>query len=1107
MFKRKRPAISTAALGCRRPLRFSQKPCRLLQAYDQINKISFLIDTGSVISTIKANKREFVKKPDDKVLYSATANEILTFGESFLSVNFNTPHNYEWKFTKTDLNFSIIGLDFLIAHNLVVDPFNRCLIDKGNGITIPLKPARITPPKLCCVLPEKSEFHSILAKYPKILNPPHRFKRVKHGIEHSINTNGNIVKSKLRRTSPETQKVIDEQIDEWLREGIVFRSDSPYASCLHVVPRKSGKPRVCVDYRNLNAISLLKSYPIPHIHSMLDNLYGSKIFSVLDLKSAYFNVPVREQDKCKTAFIVKNGCYAFNYLPFGLKSAPATFMHFIHEVLYSQIPSLKNFTEVYLDDILIHTPDIQSHKEILDQVCQCLSKFNLGINLSKCVLGQSSINYLGFSINSHGYTATNEKVKAIIDFPLPRTVRQLSRFCGMINFYHRAIKNCSGLLKPLYDIFHHNRKKPKSTPIEWTDAQKDAFTSVKNALSQKTVLSFPIPNAPTFLATDASDSTIAATLFQFDSAKNCRVPIAFYSKNLQKAQLNYSIFDKEILAIYMSIKHFQFMLECRNFKILCDNQAVVKSITKPNLDNMSARVRRHLQFISQYSTDLEYIESKQNFVADTLTRSGILLVSDLPDALNYEEIAQAQQSDPEIQSYLSQISSLQFKNLPLEGSCETILCDVSQSDTRVVLPKQFRRKAFEHVHFLNHAGIKSTNYMLKQRFIWPNMNKDIKDWVSQCHKCQSIKTKRHTYTPIARFPPSNQAFEDLHLDLIGPLPPARGYHYILTITDRFTKGSFAIAIPDCKSDTIATYFLNQYIALFGVPKTIVTDNASYFSSYSWSKFMSFLNVKQKFITPYHCQANGMVERFNRYLRTALRCHDKSESWFDHLGLALLGMNSSYNEDLKMSRAERLFGKKLRLPSSFFEQTPQVSYNDPDFLKSLLSFFNNREQAPINSQKSYRKTFIDKNLLNCSAVYMRVDRVKKGLEPSFTGPFKVLQKFDKYFTLETSRGNKNVSLDRLKPAYTTPLDNLSSDNQTKLINQHCFAESSVDNNSLIGNSVNSDSPSSPSDKNPSTPTSISPSLNDNVIKLPTCHPVPKPRSRSGRTIKPPVRLNI
>ena len=158
-------------------------------------------------------------------------------------------------------------------------------------------------------------------------------------------------------------------------------------------------------------------------------------------------------------------------------------------------------------------------------------------------------------------------MKAICDYPLPKTIRQLMRFCGMVNFYHKSIPKCSSLLKPLYDILREYRSKPKSSVISWSQKIEKCFVLVKDALSMKTVLSYIIPNAPTFLATDASDSCIAATLYRLHPVRNERVPLAFFSRKLQKAELKYLIFDKEVLAIYCSIKNFRYMLKLRSFKI------------------------------------------------------------------------------------------------------------------------------------------------------------------------------------------------------------------------------------------------------------------------------------------------------------------------------------------------------------------------------------------------------------------------------------------------------------------------------------------------------------------------------------------------------------
>ena len=213
-------------------------------------------------------------------------------------------------------------------------------------------------------------------------------------------------------------------------------------------------------------------------------------------------------------------------------------------------------------------------------------------------------------------------------------------------------------------MLNSNQKRPKSTVIQWSDQQKFHFEKVKAALGKKTILLYPIPYAETFLSTDASDSCIAAALYQFDPSRKLHVPIAFFSRKLSKAQLKYAIFDK-VLAIYESIKFFRYMLDGHHFTILCDNEAVVQSSTKKNSETFSARILRQLQYISQFSTDCQFIESDKNVVADALTRANIALISDLPDALDFEAIAEAKKSDADIQSLCNTITSLQLKSLPV----------------------------------------------------------------------------------------------------------------------------------------------------------------------------------------------------------------------------------------------------------------------------------------------------------------------------------------------------------------------------------------------------------------------------------------------------------
>ena len=209
--------------------------CKLLIAYDFINNISFLIDTGSSYSLISTSKRKRKINPNPTVLYSATSNVIQTYGKQTLKINSNFSVDYTWDFIKTDLNFSIIGLDILNFYKLTVDTNKRCLIDTRNNVVINLNPCYCKPPSVTCVLPKQSQFYDILAN---VVTPTSRFERQPVNIQHAIVTNDEIVKSKLRRMLSEMQKVVDEQINEWLRDGIISRSDSPFASCLHVVPKK-----------------------------------------------------------------------------------------------------------------------------------------------------------------------------------------------------------------------------------------------------------------------------------------------------------------------------------------------------------------------------------------------------------------------------------------------------------------------------------------------------------------------------------------------------------------------------------------------------------------------------------------------------------------------------------------------------------------------------------------------------------------------------------------------------------------------------------------------------------------------------------------------------
>ncbi|GBN00037.1 Retrovirus-related Pol polyprotein from transposon opus [Araneus ventricosus] len=307
-------------------------------------------------------------------------------------------------------------------------------------------------------------------------------------------------------------------------------------------------------------------YPIPHIHDFTHFLHGKSVFSKIDLVKAYHEIPIFPADVPKTAVITPLGLYEYKYMCFGLRNAAQTFQRYIDSVIRDL-----DFCYAYLDDILVASPDEDSHKRDLESLFQCLSKNGIVINPDKCVYGQTQLSYLGFHMSAAGLKPLPEKVETILNCPLPDTVDKLRRFLAIVNFYHRFIKNASAVQAPLFDLVKSKKRKDKSR-IEWNESTLQRFEDCKQALSNAALLAFYDPSASLSLYTDASDIAIGAVLQQ----NSCRQskPLAFFPRKLSDSEKNYSTFDRELLAIYLAI-HFRHMLEGREFTVFTDHRPLV----------------------------------------------------------------------------------------------------------------------------------------------------------------------------------------------------------------------------------------------------------------------------------------------------------------------------------------------------------------------------------------------------------------------------------------------------------------------------------------------------------------------------------------------------
>ena len=276
-----------------------------------------------------------------------------------------------------------------------------------------------------------------------------------------------------------------------------------------------------------------------------------------------------------------------------------------------------------------------------------------------------------------------------------------------------------------------------------------------------------------------------------------------------------------------------------------------------------------------------------------------------------------------------------------------------------------------------------------------------------------------TFIPLAKFTLPSARFESIHLDLVGPLPPSRGYPYLLTVIDRFTRWPEAIPLTDITAESVARAFIQGWIARFGTPNTITTDRGRQFEAALWGELMKVLGSTRIRTTAYHPSANGLVERFHRQLKAAIKCQSHPDRWVDALPWVLLGIRSALKEDLQCTTAELVYGTTLRLPGEFIQPSARNPTSDPANFVTRLKETMSQVQPTQSRKQPQRPTYLPSSLSTCTHVFVRRDAVKTPLQPPYDGPYRVLDRQHKFYTLETRGKRDTVSVDRLKPAYLDP----------------------------------------------------------------------------------------
>jgi len=895
---------------------------------------------------------------------------------------------------------------------------------------------------------ERKDVQSTLQTHATVFFGLGRTRSVQHQI---VLTDKKVVKLPCYRYNEIKKNMIINQIRDMEATGIIRPSTSAYASPIVMVPKPNNEWRFCVNYQEINKITRSDAYPMPSVQEQLRGFSGSTYFSTIDLKSGYWQVELDEESRQYTAFASPIGLFEFNVMPFGLKNSPMTFQRLMEEVVRGYVGE---FVEVYLDDIIIHSPDFPSHLIHIRKVLERLKQHGLTCHPEKCRFALREIKFLGHIIDGEGITPNPQKIQEALEYGPPTNRRQMQQFLGLCQWFATFIPDLGELAAPLYQL---TGKKGK---WHWGTEQETSFQALKDRLSKTQKLAHLNPDLPLFLQTDASEIGLGAILFQTEKDSPPRI-IAFGSRQLKDAERRYSAVEREALAIVWGIQKFRDYLEGRKFTLVTDSEGLT---WMKQMKDRNGKIYRWFMLVMGYDFQTLHCKGRDNQAADSLSRnpgedSWELQEDPLwPPSLSWpksrenspilanlkklwEEIRTSQDKDPK----LSEIKKIvEQPGDRTKWRQYTILDGIlylrpRSGQPKIMIPTEQTNKVLKMFHDdEGHPGVLTTLQRVQSKVSWRGVTKDVKQYVKGCKTCQAVKPNNRPFVDIQVARDLRTPFQQVAVDIMGPYPrSSNGKTHLLVVTDIFSRWVEAFPMGQPTATKILQTIEKEVFHRFGYPEKLLSDNGSQFISREWLHHMEEWGVEAETTPVYHPRANP-AERRNQEIKKLMRTtliNRPHKEWDRHMSESLFFLRNRVNSNTGYSPASLIFSHEPKKQGEW-----QTMINPPNISLSYLDWQREKTQRIQEQMEKIKKegegrkgrkktkqkgvrpqpSEGDQVWIKTRTLSKAGEKICAALNPKWEGPYIIIKQVSQcIYLVQNKEVTKKIHSKDMKPYYDDP----------------------------------------------------------------------------------------